>query len=209
MFFGYLEKPNILYSLSIAPCVLAISFIFNKFKKNSMIKAFVLSFLSIIVILAGTYGLAIKFNAAFDVNTKINKGDAIPISISAFGCTNQCHEENELYSYNGTRLAQHYIFHSHCPNCLKMIHYCVFVSDSPLIRKSYINALKKGNNSTTLYQNEYNSWDEQYRIISNNEITNYGFAVKGNTIVYFPMDLNSMNSDSINFFDVAYNKMFG
>lgn len=208
MFFGYLEKTDIFYSLSIAPCVLAICFIFNKFKKKNIIKAIVLSFLSITVILAGAYGLTIKSNTAFYENTKINKGDAIPVSISDFGCTNECHQENELYSYNGTRLAQHYIFKSYCPNCLKSIRYCVFVSDYPIIRKSYINALKKEHNSATLYQNEYNRWDEQYRIISYDEITNYGFAVKGNTIVYFPESLNSLNYSSIDFFDMAYEKLF-
>ena len=89
------------------------------------------------------------------------------------------------------------------------IYYDIFISDNEKIKRNYIEKIIEEETTDDVglisYNPESSGWDEQYRLICDGEITNYGLAVKGNTVIYNNY-LSDFDSD---FFDVAYNKMFG
>lgn len=92
------------------------------------------------------------------------------------------------------------------------IYYDIFISDNEKIKRNYIDKIIEDettdDTSIVSYNPENSGWDEQYRLIYNDEITNYGFAVKGNTVIYLHTHTLDIDKDT-NFFDVAYNKLFG
>lgn len=207
--FGYIETSNIkyiIYTIALILCVLIAFTIYDKTKNSGKLKALFLSLLSFALIMAGAYGLETKMEIAYKENTKIIKQENIPITLTDFYCTEEHLQENEIKENEGTRFGQYYIVKSLCPDCEKSIYYIVFKSDYPLIRRSFINDLKKENNTDYIYKKENSQWDEEYRIILDDKITNYGFSVKGNTVIYLPDHLNFI--DNFNFFDIAYNKLF-
>ena len=207
IFYGYYFEKTLFTGYAIIISLAGGIIIFKISTKGKLLTK-ILSVLGLAVILAASYGFYASFDTAFNENAYIIKDNNIPVSVADFNY-GECQCTNEINEYSGTRLAQYYRIDSECSCHNKNLSYVVFISNYPEIRDSYIEEFKEQLEeyaTLTSYDSENSDWDEYYRIVyDNGEISNEGLAVKGNTVIYN----NYLSDFDSNFFDVAYNKMFG
>ena len=137
--------------------------------------------------------------------------DGIPVSLSDFGFDEKyCEDETSIFQ--ATRFGQYYHFSSDNVSGDGLLLYDVFVSDSPAVRNQYINMIieeyEKYPSELTTYQTNNSDWDSQYRECYEGEIREEGYAIKGNTVVRLEY-CSADDVDGADFFDVAYEKLFG
>lgn len=208
---GYIPTDWVLYVNLILLGLITVTSLYDYVKIISRKKALVLTFISILIFVAGAYFLTVNLDTAYNENPNILKEENIPVSVSDLK-SNACWCENEIDDYSGTKFAQYYEIRSYCSMHEESIYYDIFISDNEKIKRNYIDKIIEDettdDTSIVSYNPENSGWDEQYRLIYNDEITNYGFAVKGNTVIYLHTHTLDIDKDT-NFFDVAYNKLFG
>lgn len=205
IFHGYFFEKTIFGVLAIALGVAGGIIIYKLFNVKGKLIKLLLMILSLAVISSASYGLYASFETAYNENPYIIREENIPVTAADFNY-GECQCTNEITNYSGTRLAQYYNIHSECSCHGGYMRYTVFVSNNPETRAKYIEDLKEEFDNLTPYKSQKSDWDEQYRTVTHDgKINVYGFAVKGNTIVY----LYSSGDNGDDFFDVAYNKIFG
>lgn len=208
IFHGYFFEKTIFGVLAIALGVAGGIIIYKLFNVKGKLIKLLLMILSLAVISSASYGFYTSFETAYNKNPYIIREDNIPVSVADFNY-GECQCTNEISTYSCTRLAQYYYILSKCSCHDSYMRYTIFVCNKPEIRAKYIEDLKEEeSDNLTPYKSENSDWDEQYRIVTDDgKLTEYGIAVKGNTVVYlYSYSLSDYEAD---FFDVAYNKMFG
>ena len=205
IFHGYFFEKTIFGVLAITLGVAGGIIIYKLFNVKGKLIKLLLMILSLAVISSASYGFYTSFETAYNENPHIIRKENIPVTAADFNY-GECQCTNEITNYSGTRLAQYYYILSKCSCHDSYMRYTVFVSNNPETRAKYIEDLKEEFDNLTPYKSQKSDWDEQYRTVTHNgKINVYGFAVKGNTIVY----LYSSGDNVDDFFDVAYSKMFG
>ncbi len=210
---SYIEANWILYIILTSLSIGTTTSVYDYLKSTGKKKALIVSLLSFFVFITSAYIFTVNINTAYKENTKIIKQGSIPVTVADL-TGNECLCENEIRYYSGTRFAQYYDITSHCSVHDEKIYYEIFISNNEKIKKNFIEELKDKETtdytSLVSHNSEISSWDEEYRATHKDKISNYGFAVKGNTIIY--LRLHTMDKDvseDIGFFDIAYNKLFG
>lgn len=216
MFLGYIKFDWLLFIIWFIICVVIFELVYQKIKYKS--KSWFFIALSIAIIIASSYGSYFIFNATYKNNTKIYKEENLPISVADFDYDESlC--SNEIKNYEGSRFAQYYDIvsrfeeHSIFEETSIDLRYEIFISDYPELISEYI-AEQKGfieeiDMSFIKHPDESGKWDEQYRVINlSGEITSFGLARKGNAVILFKSTSGDIRIKT-DFFDVAYDKLFG
>lgn len=208
LFLGYTKEKWLFVTVGICLSVLISAAVYSKAKANALL----LSVLSFAIVCAGTFGLYLSFDKAYKENSeRFINNNGIPVSLSDFGFDEKyCEDETSIFQ--ATRFGQYYSFSSNNVDGDGFLWYDVFVSDSTAIRNQYINMIiekyEKYSNELTTYQTNNSDWDSQYRECYKGEIREEGYAVKGNTVVRLEF-CSADDGSGADFFDIAYEKLFG
>ncbi len=212
---GYVESEWFFIMCGVPVLVVAVSEVDDCVKKCFKGKAgFILTLAVALLIAAGTFAAEYYNRQLYAENTALlSNEESLPVSLSDFGIEEKnC--ENSVKGVDATRLAQCYNFYSkkekeYQDEETQWLYYQVFVSDYPEIRQRHINKLIKLYNKrgAVIMKMETGDagWDEYYREFNSGEMTELGFAVKDNMVIYVDICWKESQKD---FFEVAYEKLF-
>ncbi|MBQ7004924.1 MAG: DUF2812 domain-containing protein [Clostridia bacterium] len=216
VFFGYTSYDSVfsVYFILIIIVIEAFCFaelIYSRMKKEEKkAKELTRSFLSLAAMAVALSGIYFCSETAYKNNAEIitNRYE-IPVTLSDLGFDDtDCINETE--ACETTRLGQFYWFSSELnSDGWVNIDYYIFKSDIPVAIKQYIKSIEENDvlakDETKSYQ-----WDAVYRYVAGDRhsFLEEGYAVKGNTVVWLRWSSYEEKSET-DFFDVAYDKLFG
>ncbi len=216
VFFGYTSYDSVFFVYLILTIIAIEAFCFAKLiysrrkKEEKKSKKLTRSFLSFVAAAVALSGIYFCSETAYKNNAEIitNRYE-IPVTLSDLGFDDaDCINETE--ACETTRLGQFYWFSSELnSNDWVNIDYYIFKSDIPVAIKQYIKSIEENDilakDETKSYQ-----WDAVYRYVADDlhTLVEEGYAVKGNTVVWLRWSSYKEKSET-DFFDVAYDKLFG